>query len=184
MVRISGHGRLRTGRGRLATKLLVGAVTCLSVVVLSRLDVAAADTVRIPDTQGDSRRPYLDIQRVKVANSPGLVLSTISFDRIGAGHLYVTYKDPHRRAVTIHARWRRTSQAFEAFDLDGRLDCPGLAVKWTRNTASTRLPDRCWQTKKGSSIRVIVSTEAPFDNDVAPNTTSEGPRWSRIVRQG
>lgn len=175
---------------------------------------AHAQLVHFHDPAGDARVVNhgtrlvpggLDVTRVAVDNRPGALVTTVRFDKIVSGDLFVVLDPRHGKSVVLASRHHeggRTRNFVRSVTFTGgdvkfrRVQCDGIRVTWNHKTAKARLqmPPGCLNDGHYGAVRVGVGTEdirprhRGMDVDTAPDAPDTGNRgpleWRRWIKRG
>jgi hypothetical protein len=128
---------------------LAGLLLALVVASLTPSPAGAATAAR-PDRRGDAPAA-IDITRLRVATSPGVVRFTLRVTELRArGTFVVGMSEPHGTGTIEYVVTRRQGRAQVAtrltdFDDTFAVDCPGARARWDarKDVITVRGPESC-----------------------------------------
>jgi len=171
--------------GRTTALFLVGCAVLWSAP-------AFAQSLKVSDPSGDGLHgSRLDITAVKVANRDHAIVTTISLERVGHGHVAVWIQargDSPHSAVAVVGYHRARGDKSQLLTAAGIQECDGLRVRWEEATdrVRARMPSRCLADGDYGAVRVRTITEinGGDDADLAPNGPAGRWFWTEWISRG
>jgi hypothetical protein len=166
------------------------AIIAVAAGLLLPASPALAQSRTFEDPAGDGLHGRaLDITSYRVANRDHALVVTVSFVRATRGDLGLWFSargDRRREQALVFSRHRFRGDDNRLRTIDGDQPCAGLAVAWDHDadTATVRLPSRCFRAGDYGAVRVRVITEIGSDADYTPKNPRGGWAWGSAVGRG
>lgn len=171
----------------------LAAVLAAAAGVALLIPPAAAERIVAVDPTGDGEKgSTLDIGEIVVRNRDRALVTTVHFGRAALGDLIFLVQargkapgewahivNHHRRPEKGDTTWLAT--------IDGKQPCAGLRVTWDHpaDTATLRLPSRCFEDGDYGDVHLRVLTERTVDVDwYAPTPDDDSWRWTPWAARG